>query len=78
MAFWNGAYNSNNSSNLTYCNRGAFGTIVTKNTGDYAAASHTHSYSAVYTGSSATKGSNTTLSTLRIGFASNNLYIWNS
>lgn len=39
---------------------------------------HTHSYSAVYTGSYATKDSNATLSTLRIGFASSNLYIWNS
>ena len=43
LAYWNGAYASNGASNLTYCNRGAFGTIVTKNTGDYAAASHTHS-----------------------------------
>lgn len=43
MAYWNGAY-SGSSSNLAYCNRGAFGTIVTKNTGDYATASHTHNY----------------------------------
>lgn len=43
MAYWNGAY-SGSSSNLAYCNRGAFGTIVTKNAGDYAAASHTHKY----------------------------------
>jgi hypothetical protein len=35
-------------------------------------------YSAVYTGDSATKTSNATLSTLRIGYASSNLYIWNS
>lgn len=34
LAFWNGRYN-NTASNLTYCNRGAFGTIVTKNVGDY-------------------------------------------
>ena len=27
---------------MTYCNHGAFGTIVTKNTGDYATAGHTH------------------------------------
>lgn len=39
---------------------------------------HTHSYSAVYTGGSATQSSNTTLSNLRIGYVSNNLYIWNS
>ena len=43
MAYWNGAY-SGSFSNLAYCNRGAFGTIVTKNAGDYAAASHSHNY----------------------------------
>ena len=43
LAYWNGAY-SGTSSNLQYCDRGRFGTIVTKNTGDYAAASHGHSY----------------------------------
>lgn len=43
MAYWNGAY-SGGSSNLAYCNRGAFGTIVTKNAGDYAPASHSHNY----------------------------------
>ena len=43
MAYWNGAY-SGSSSNLAYCNRGAFGTIVTKNAGDYAVASHSHNY----------------------------------
>ena len=42
-------------------------------------ASHTHSYALVYTGTSTTKGENSSpCSTLRIGFASNNLYIWNS
>lgn len=35
LAHWNGAFNTSNSSNLTYCNRGAFGTIVTKATTDY-------------------------------------------
>lgn len=35
MSYWNGAYNSRNGSNLTYCNRGAFGTIVTKSDTDY-------------------------------------------
>ena len=43
MAYWNGTY-SGSSSNLAYCNRGAFGTIVTKNAGDYAPASHSHNY----------------------------------
>ncbi len=44
MAYWNGAFNSNGSSNLQYCDRGRFGTIVTKNSGDYASAGHTHNY----------------------------------
>jgi hypothetical protein len=35
LAHWNGAFNASNTSNLTYCNRGAFGTIVTKATTDY-------------------------------------------
>ena len=34
MSFWDGAYNGS-TSNLTYCNRGAFGTIVTKSATDY-------------------------------------------
>ena len=34
LAHWNGRYDGSGS-NLAYCNRGAFGTIVTKNTGDY-------------------------------------------
>ena len=42
MAFWNGAFNGSGNSNLQYCDRGRFGTIVTKNSGDYAPASHTH------------------------------------
>ena len=42
MAFWNGAFDGSGSSNLQYCDRGRFGTIVTKNTGDYAVAGHTH------------------------------------
>lgn len=42
MAYWDGAYNSNGASNLSYCDHGRFGTIVTKNTGDYAVAEHIH------------------------------------
>lgn len=45
MAFWNGAFSGSGSSNLEYCDRGRFGTIVTKNSGDYAAAGHTHDMS---------------------------------
>lgn len=35
FAFWNGAYSSSGASNLGYCNRGAFGSIVTKGADDY-------------------------------------------
>lgn len=34
MSYWDGSYNGS-ASNLTYCNQGAFGTIVTKSTTDY-------------------------------------------
>lgn len=53
MAYWNGAYSSSGASNLQYCDRGRFGTIVTKNTGDYALAGHTHNYDSI-TGKPAT------------------------
>lgn len=46
IAYWNGAY-SGTSSNLVYCYRGAFGTIVTKNTSDYAVTGHTHTWDSV-------------------------------
>lgn len=46
IAYWNGAY-SGSASNLAYCNRGAFGTIVTKNTGDYATAGHIHTWDSI-------------------------------
>ena len=39
LSYWNGAYNSSGSSNLAYCNRGAFGTIVTKNINDFLSSS---------------------------------------
>ena len=35
IAYWNGAHSSSGSSNLQYCDRGRFGTIVTKSSGDY-------------------------------------------
>lgn len=57
LAYWNGAY-SGTASNLAYCNRGAFGTIVTKNTGDYAVASHTHSYAGSSSAGGAATSSN--------------------
>ena len=44
LAYWDGSHSSAHNSNLAYCDRGRFGTIVTASSGDYAAASHTHSY----------------------------------
>lgn len=72
IAYWNGAY-SNTSSNLAYCNKGAFGTIVTKNAGDYATAGHTHHYA----GSSSAGGSATSavkLDTSTAGSATQPVY----
>ena len=42
MSYWNGAYNITGNSNLQYCDRGRFGSIVTKNVGDYALTDHDH------------------------------------
>ena len=44
LSYWNGAYNSSGNSNLSHCNKGAFGTAATKDIGYFATASHTHSY----------------------------------
>ena len=43
IARWNGAY-SGSTSNLTYCNKGAFGTAATANKTDFATTNHTHAY----------------------------------
>lgn len=48
MAFWNGAHSSNGASNLQYCDRGRFGTIVTKSTADFAPASGSNDYVRVW------------------------------
>lgn len=56
MAYWNGAY-SGTSSNLSYCNQGAFGTAATKNTEDFATANHTHDLSTMINGLSTATGS---------------------
>lgn len=72
FAYWNGAY-SGKASNLAYCNKGAFGSIVTKDTGDYATASHTHNYA----GSSSVGGSATSavkLDTTTAGSATQPVY----
>ena len=37
LSYWDGAHNANGNSNLSYCRHGLFGTIVTKNSGDYLA-----------------------------------------
>ena len=80
LAYWNGAHNTSNNSNLQYCDRGRFGDIVTKSQSDYAPASHTHTgYATVYKGSSSTRTSNTiAVSTLRFASVSGSLYIWTS
>lgn len=59
LAYWNGAF-SGTTSNLAYCAKGAFGSIVTKNAGDYAAASHSH----YYAGSSSVGGAATSANKL--------------
>ena len=43
LALWNGRYNST-TSNLAYCNKGAFGTIVTHNEEDYLTKTQADSY----------------------------------
>jgi hypothetical protein len=42
LSYWNGAY-SNTSSNLAYCNKGAFGDMATKTASNYSLSTHTHS-----------------------------------
>lgn len=59
LAYWNGAFNGT-SSNLAYCAKGAFGSIVTKNASDYASAGHTH----YYAGSSSVGGAATSANRL--------------
>lgn len=59
LAYWNGAFNGT-TSNLVYCAKGAFGSIVTKNAGDYAAARHSH----YYAGSSSVGGAATSANKL--------------
>lgn len=49
LAYWDGAY-SGTSSNLSRCSKGEFGSIVTKNTDDYAAATHSHDLSTMING----------------------------
>jgi hypothetical protein len=70
MAFWNGAYNASNTSNLTYCNRGAFGTIVTKSTSDYLSSSTT------YAGSSSIGGAATSANKLNTDAGSSTLPVY--
>ena len=55
IAFWDGSYNSSRNSNLTYCVKGTFGSIVTKNSTDYAAASHNQAASTITEGTLAGK-----------------------
>lgn len=51
LAYWNGRYNAS-ASNLAYCNKGAFGTIITKNVDDYILRSTIDApYDMIYAGS---------------------------
>lgn len=74
LAYWNGAFNGT-SSNLAYCAKGAFGSIVTKNAGDYAAAEHTH----YYAGSSSVGGAATSANKLNTNAGSSTIptYFYN-
>lgn len=60
LAYWDGRYRVNNTpaqaSNLAYCNKGAFGTIVTKATTDYIAldSSNNATISGIFTASNLT------------------------
>ena len=64
MAFWNGAFNGSGSSNLQYCDRGRFGTIVTKSSEDYAPTSGSNNYVRVYNSNNVGCSSSVTLNDL--------------
>ena len=65
LSYWNGAYTST-TSNLAYCNKGAFGTIVTKGTGDYLAST------TKYAASGSVGGSASSLANFKVTTTSNN------
>lgn len=66
MAYWNGAHNSSGHSNLTYCNQGAFGSIVTKSTSDYMPAGDTSHGTHVTTGAQTWNGIKTFSSGIKL------------
>lgn len=45
LAVWNGRYGTGTSSNLAYCNKGAFGDMATKTASNYSLSTHTHTLS---------------------------------
>jgi hypothetical protein len=49
MTYWNGAYNSGGSSNLAYCNKGAFGDMATKTARNYVSVSEAQTISGAKT-----------------------------
>lgn len=76
LAYWNGRH-SGSSSNLQYCDRGRFGTIVTKNTDDYASSAvATTSANGLMSSSDKTKldsmNNNYSTSPVQIGLWQNN------
>lgn len=66
LAYWNGAYASNNASNLTYCNKGAFGDAAVKGVDTTATSGSTNliTSGAMYTALSGKAASNHTHSYL--------------
>ena len=66
MTYWNGAYDSSGHSNLTYCNQGAFGSIVTKSTSDYMPAGDTSHGTHVTTGAQTWNGIKTFSSGIKL------------
>ena len=63
MAYWNGAYGGS-SSNLQYCDRGRFGTIVTKSTADFAPASGSNDYVRVWNSGTVSSTDNASINDL--------------
>ena len=64
MAYWNGAFNGGGSSNLQYCDRGRFGTIVTKSTADFAPASGSNDYVRVWNSGTVSSTDNASINDL--------------
>lgn len=73
IAYWNGAYNSDGSSNLAYCNKGAFGDMATAAKSSYYTKSDTYSKTEVNT--KLTDGSVTKVGTANVGATNVPIYL---